>query len=135
MLEKYQDVFPDGTPIDDWFFDVELPDLSRLGKQYVISEYGVLDDGNIYTERLQTMIDRAHDNGGGVIVVPKGTYYTGALFFKQGVHLYIEEGGTLKGSDDISDYPVCQTRIEGGVLPVLPCDDQRGRSGRFCHVW
>ena len=38
---------------------------------------------------------------------------TGALFFKQGVNLYIEDGATLMGSDNISDYPVCETRIEG----------------------
>ena len=38
---------------------------------------------------------------------------TGALFFRQGVNLYIEDGATLMGSDDISDYPVCETRIEG----------------------
>lgn len=38
---------------------------------------------------------------------------TGALFFKQGVHLYVAQGGMLKGSDDCSDYPICETRIEG----------------------
>ena len=38
---------------------------------------------------------------------------TGALFFRQGVNLYIEDDATLMGSDDISDYPVCETRIEG----------------------
>ena len=48
-----------------------------------------------------------------MIVVPKGTYLTGALFFKQGVNLYIEDGGVLKGSDDIYDYPIMQTRSGG----------------------
>ena len=38
---------------------------------------------------------------------------TGALFFKQGVNLYVAQGGMLKGSDDCSDYPICETRIEG----------------------
>lgn len=45
--------------------------------------------------------------------MPAGTYLTGSLFFKQGVNLYISKGGTLKGSDDISDYKICETRIEG----------------------
>lgn len=48
-----------------------------------------------------------------MIVIPKGTFLTGALFFRQGVDLYIEEDGVLLGSDDISDYPICDTRIEG----------------------
>lgn len=55
----------------------------------------------------------AHENGGGVIVVPEGTYRTGSLFFRQGVNLYVEEGGVLKRSDDISDYELKMTRIEG----------------------
>ncbi len=120
MLEKCKDIFPDGTPIDDWFFDMDIPDLASLGKRYDVNKYGILDDRNIYTDQLQTIINCAHENGGGVIVVPKGTYYTGALFFKQGVHLYIEEGGVLKGSDDISDYPVCKTRIEGECCTYYP---------------
>lgn len=105
--------FPDGTAVDKWFYDTAVPSLDKLGKQYVITEYGVFDDGRIYTKEFQSIIDTAAENGGGVIVVPPGTYITGALFFKQGVNLYIEAGGMLKGSDDISDYPIRKTRIEG----------------------
>ena len=113
MNERIKDVFPDGTPIEEWFYDIEVPALESLGKQYDITEYGVFDDGKIHTQELQNLIDRIHAEGGGVMVVPKGTYRTGALFFKQGVNLYVETDGVLKGSDDISDYPVCETRIEG----------------------
>ena len=35
------------------------------------------------------------------------------MFFKQGVNLYLEEDSMLIGSDDILDYPLVQTRIEG----------------------
>lgn len=45
-------------------------------------------------------------------MVPPGTYLTGALYFKQGVNLYVSAGATLKGSDDISDYDLAETRIE-----------------------
>ena len=112
-MKDIKNCFPDGTPIDEWFFETDVPALKTLGKQYVITEYGVFDDGKIYTAALQALIDRIHQNGGGVMVVPAGTYYSGALFFKQGVHLYIAEGGVLKGSDRVSDYPVLPTRIEG----------------------
>jgi len=105
--------FPDGTPIDDWFYETRVPQLDELGKQYVLTDYNILDDGKVHTAEIQQLIDKAASEGGGVIVVPAGTYLTGALFFKQGVNLYVAEGGTLKGSDDISDYPVCDTRIEG----------------------
>ena len=107
------DFFPDGTLIDDWFYDISVPGLSELGTQYVLTQHGILDDGRVHTEEIQRLIDTAADNGGGVIVVPAGTYLTGSLFFKQGVNLYVSEGGMLKGSDDVSDYAIRETRIEG----------------------
>lgn len=112
--------FPDGTPIDKWFYNTEIPTLKDLGKQYVITDYNISDDGKIHTEEFQSLIDTVAENGGGVIVVPSGTYFTGALFFKNGVNLYITDNGILKGSDDISDYPICKTRIEGETCLYYP---------------
>ena len=57
-----------------------------------------------------------HKSGGGVIVIPKGTYLSGALFFKPKTHLHLEEGAVLKGSDDISNFPIIDTRMEGQSL-------------------
>lgn len=107
------ETFPDGTPIEEWFYDVRIPESDALGRQYVLTQYDIFDDGKVHTAQIQELIDTAAAEGGGVIVVPAGTYLTGSLFFRQGVHLYISEGGTLKGSDDISDYALCETRIEG----------------------
>ena len=93
-MNKKEEFFPDGTPIDPWFYDTRLPELFELGTQYVLTQHGILDDGKVYTEQIQNLIDTAAANGGGVIVVPAGTYLTGSLFFRQGVHLYVAEGGT-----------------------------------------
>lgn len=117
---KNKEFFPDGTPVSDWFYETSIPSLDKLGKQYVLTEYNILDDGIVHTKEIQEVIDTASNNGGGVIVVPKGTYLTGALYFKQGVNLYVSEGGMLKGSDDISDYPICETRIEGQNCLYFP---------------
>lgn len=117
MCREY---FPDSTPIEDWFYNVSKIELDELGKQYVVTDYGIADDGKVYTEKFQNLIDEVANNGGGVVVVPKGTYFTGAIYLKSGVNLYIEEEGTLKGSDDISDYPVCTTRIEGETCTYFP---------------
>ena len=113
METIHSDIFPDGTPVDGWFHNTSIPELTKLGKQYIITDYGIHDDGRIYTDNFQKLIDLVYNAGGGVIVIPHGTYMTGALFFRQGVNLYIEDDATLMGSDDISDYPVCETRIEG----------------------
>lgn len=118
MNEK-REFFPDGTPVDEWFYDMRVPQLCELGRQYVLTEYNILDDGRVHTAEIQALIDRAADEGGGVIVVPAGTYLTGSLFFRQGVNLYVGEGGTLKGSDDVSDYVIKETRIEGETCPYF----------------
>ncbi len=127
-----KEFFPDGiTPIDEWFYDNKIPKLEELGKQYVITDYGVCDDGKIYTAEIQAVIDQAHENGGGVIVVPKGRYYSGALFFKAGVNLYLADGAVLMGSDDICDYPLCETRIEGQWRLYFPALINADRNDNF----
>lgn len=114
------DLFPDGTPIPEWFRQTDSVKIENLGKQYKITDYGILNDGRIYTKELQALIDKVAAEGGGVIVVPQGTYLSGALFFKQGVHLHLLAGGTLMGSDDCSDFPLMMTRIEGESCLYYP---------------
>lgn len=114
VKKQTQPLWPDGTPIAEWFNDTTKVDVNTLGKKYVITEYGVKNDSSIVqTEAIQKVIDLAASNGGGVIVIPRGTYLSGSLFFKQGTHLYVEEGGTLKGSDRIANFKILETRIEG----------------------
>ena len=107
------DLWPDGTEISDWFRDTRPVDLDKLGKPYKITDFGVVNDGLVHTTELQALIDKISVEGGGVMVVPEGTFLTGAIFFKPGVHLYVKKGGTLLGSSNPSDYPLVETRIEG----------------------
>lgn len=112
-----QELFPDGTPIPDWFRENAPTDISKLGKRYTITSYNVIKDSTvIQTQKIQAVIDKAFANGGGVVVIPKGTFLSGSLFFKQGTHLHLEEGARLKGSDDISNFPIRTTRMEGQTL-------------------
>ena len=113
-VKKAPALWPDGTPIEAWFNDTTKVDVNTLGKKYVITAYGVKNDSTlVQTEAIQKVIDQAHQEGGGVIVIPRGTFLSGSLFFKQGTHLYVEEGATLKGSDRIANFKVMETRIEG----------------------
>jgi len=109
-------LWPDGTPIAEWFSDTTRVDLSGL-KHYVVTDYGV--DGfstEVQTAGLQAVIDRCYKEGGGVVVIPRGTFVSGALFFKPGTHLKIEEGGELQGSTRIKHFPIIKTRMEGQTL-------------------
>lgn len=111
--KKDIDRFPDGTEIPEWFRQNETVDIEKLGKKYVLTDHEIFADGRLHTEEIQALIDKAAANGGGVIVIPRGTYMTGGLHFKQNTHLYLEDGATLLGSDFIGDYPLGKTRIEG----------------------
>ena len=83
-------------------------------KRFTITSFGAAGDGKtVNTTALQALIDKVAKEGGGTVVVPEGTFLTGALFFKQGVNLYIEKDGTLKGSMEQNDYPQVKTRWEG----------------------
>lgn len=111
------EIFPDGTPIPEWFREHRVVSVKELGKQYCITNYGVQNDSTILqTERIQAVIDKAAQEGGGVICIPKGTFLSGSLFFRPRTHLYLEKGATLKGSDDISHFDVIDTRLEGQNL-------------------
>jgi polygalacturonase len=112
-----QDLFPDGTPVPDWFRQNNPVDVGTLGKRFRITDYGVANDSAVVqTEKLQAVIDEAHRAGGGVVVVPHGTFLSGSLFFRPKTHLHLEEGAALKGSDDVSHFAIVNTRMEGQTL-------------------
>ena len=112
-VEK-QELWPNGEPMAEWFRDTTKVKVEYLGRQYVLTNYGVRQGTtDIQTKQIQAVIDKAAKEGGGVIVVPKGTFYTGSLFFRQGTHLHLQEGAVLKGSDRIRDFEIRETRIEG----------------------
>ena len=114
---KAQDTFPDGSLIPEWFKQEQPTDITSAGKQYRITDYGIVNDSTLLqTEKIQAVIDKAHQDGGGVVIIPYGTFLSGSLFFKPGTHLHLEEGGVLKGSDDISHFPLVMTRIEGETV-------------------
>ena len=83
-------------------------------KRYVITDYGAISDSTtINTLAIQKTIDECAVHGGGVVVVPRGLFISGAIFLKQHVSLMVEKDGVLKGSANQSDYPQIHTRWEG----------------------
>lgn len=91
--------------------------LTATCQDYVITDFGASTDSTqLSTQAIQNVIDKANDNGGGTIVIPKGVYLTGALFFRPKTKLRLMEGAVLKGSDDISNYPLIPSRMEGQSL-------------------
>ena len=128
-LLSASELWPDGTPIDDWFKGTNLLDCASLGREYRFDENLIFPDGEIRTREIQALIDRVSANGGGVVVVPSGVYRTGSLFFRPKVNLHLLEGAVLLGSDNPLDYPIVDTRIEGkchkftaALINIESCD-------------
>lgn len=83
-----------------------------------ITEAGAVADAQtLNTQAIQKTIDQLAASGGGVAVIPKGTFLSGSIFLKAGVELHLDEGAVLLGSKNIEDYPKRETRIEGHFEP------------------
>jgi len=83
-------------------------------KEYVITDYGAVSDtATINTSFIQKAIDQCAADGGGLVVIPKGTFISGSVFLKPRVNLRIDKNGVLKGSVNPDDYTQINTRWEG----------------------
>ena len=73
-------------------------------KDYKIFDYGKKSKtkGFLYTELINKVIDLCSREGGGRVIIPKGTWLTGPITLKSNVNLHLEEGATLLFSDDPS---------------------------------
>jgi unsaturated rhamnogalacturonyl hydrolase len=65
---------------------------------------------------IKAAIAAAHAAGGGRVVVPAGTWRTGAIHLLSNVNLHVSEGATLLFSTNPADYPIVHTRWEGVEL-------------------
>jgi polygalacturonase len=87
--------------------------VSAGAASFDVKSFGAKGNGDtLDTTAIQKAIDAAA-KAGGTVVVPAGTYRTGAIFVKSGVELRLEKGATLLGSREIADYPEVPTRVAG----------------------
>ncbi|MCM1521029.1 MAG: glycoside hydrolase family 88 protein [Muribaculaceae bacterium] len=84
-------------------------------KDYRLLDYGKVSKtpGYLYTELINKVIDRCSSEGGGRVIIPKGTWFTGPITLKSNVNLHLEEGATLLFTSDLKEYPLVYTRWEG----------------------
>ncbi len=84
-------------------------------RTFPITDYGAVGDGTTdCTAALRTAIERCHNAGGGHVLVPDGTFLTGAVHLLSNVDLHLSDGATLRFSTDPAAYlPVVFTRWQG----------------------
>ena len=87
-------------------------------RDFLITKFGAkADETTDSTEAFQKAIAACNNAGGGRVVVPSGTFLTGAIHLKSNVNLHVSPGATIKFSKNPGDYlPVVFTRWEGTEL-------------------
>lgn len=77
--------------------------------------FGAVGDGKKdCTAAFKKAIDACNQAGGGRVVVPPGSFLTGAIRLKSNVNLHVSAGATLTFSPAPATYtPVVHTRFEG----------------------
>ncbi len=92
---------------------VNAPQFSSA--TFNIVDYGAVSGGSVLcTSAINNAISACNAAGGGKVVVPAGTYLTGAIHLRSNVNLYVSKDAILLFSTSPSDYlPVVLTRFEG----------------------
>lgn len=68
-------------------------------ERFVITDFGAVQDASQnQTEAIQRTIDAAARRG-GTVVIPRGEWLSGPLYFKPKTHLYLEKGAVLKAGE------------------------------------
>jgi polygalacturonase len=92
----------------------EIKEPTFDNKVYNINDYGANGDG-VYNnfEAFKNTIKRCAENGGGVVLVPQGKFFTVPIHLESNINLKIEEGAEIVFSTNPSDYPLVVTSFEG----------------------
>ena len=87
-------------------------------KDFDITKYGAVADGKtLCTDAFKEAINACNKAGGGMVVVPRGVYLTGAIHLEDNVNLHISEGAVVRFSTNPKDYlPLVFCRWEGTEL-------------------
>lgn len=79
--------------------------ITSVNAQYDVKKSGATGDGKtLDTKSIQSAIDKAYANGGGVVEIGPGTYLIGTLILKDNVELHLQAGALLLGSPEFKDY-------------------------------
>lgn len=57
-----------------------------MAKKYKVTDFGAVGDGTVLsTTFIQDAIDKAHEGGGGKVIIPQGTFLSGTLASPAGI--------------------------------------------------
>lgn len=89
--------------IDEVLQNIKQPVFPN--KDFSIAEFGAIGDGKTdCTQAFSKAIKECHEFGGGKVVVPQGTFLTGAIHLLSNVNLHLEHGAKIIFKTDPAAY-------------------------------
>ncbi|HYT96454.1 MAG TPA: glycoside hydrolase family 28 protein [Casimicrobiaceae bacterium] len=103
------------TQADEIVSRIQAPTIPR--RAFPITRFGARGDGMTdCTAAIASAIAACVAAGGGRVLIPEGTFLTGAIRLRSRVELHLVAGATLLFSTDPRQYPNVLTRWEGNDL-------------------
>lgn len=92
---------------------IQMPSFPN--RTFDVRGFGAVGDGaTLNTAAFRRAIEACHAAGGGVVLVPVGTWLTGPIHLRSNVNLRLERDALVRFSTRCADYlPVVFTRWEG----------------------
>jgi polygalacturonase len=92
---------------------ISEPDFSD--KEFNIADFGAINDGiTDCSKAIDEAIAACSSQGGGMVIIPSGTFLTGAIHMQSNVNLHLTDNAVLLFDTVKTKYlPVVHTRFEG----------------------
>lgn len=98
-------------------FAFELPKVyaPHFKKDTVnVMDFGAVADGyTLNTVAINKAIESCEKNGGGVVLIPRGSFVTGPVIMKSNINLHLDRGALVIFSSDFNQYPLVVSSFEG----------------------
>jgi DNA sulfur modification protein DndE len=79
-----------------------------------IVTYGAVADGmTLNSAAINKTINECARQGGGTVLIPRGSYVTGPIIMKSNINLHLANGALVIFSSDFSQYPLVTSSFEG----------------------
>lgn len=76
-----------------------------MNKYYDVISFGAVGNGIVNDQAaIQKAIDTCHSEGGGTVLLSKGTYLSGTIYLKSNVYIEVDSSASLEAFGDISCY-------------------------------
>lgn len=97
------------------FIEKQITEPVFNSRKLIITQFGAKKDNKKFlnTKAINKAIAKCSAMGGGTVIVPSGTWFTGPITIKSNVNLFLSEGSKLLFTDDRKQYPIVLTRWEG----------------------